>query len=198
MLEQYLSTYGYLAILLITFLEGESIVILAGVFAYQGLLELPMVAAAAFTGSFLGDQFYFSIGRRYGQPLLQRWPDMTARIEWAFRLLRRYETVFILSFRFIYGVRNVSPFVIGMSAIPRLKFILLNMLAAIVWALSFSIGGYYFGHALERVVGEHQAKVLWSLVGLVLVVGVVTLVRRTLRRRKLRQEAKAESGAATE
>lgn len=178
MIEEWLSTYGYLAILIITFLEGESIVILAGIAAYQGILNLEAVIACAIFGSFCGDQFYYTIGRRYGTPLLKRWPGLAGKIDWAFRLVRNYEVLFILSFRFIYGVRNVSPFVIAMSGVPRLKFMGLNLIAATLWALAFTFGGYFFGKALEKVMGEHQMKALAVLAVFAAAVAIFTLWRK--------------------
>ena len=185
MIEDLLSTYGYLAIILITFLEGESIVILAGVFASQGLMDLNLVVLSAVAGSFAGDQLYYTIGRHYGTPLLARWPHLGKKIDWAFRLVRRYEIPFILSFRFIYGVRNVSPFVIGMSGVRRIKFMSLNLIAACVWAGVFSFGGYYVGRALEEHLGEYKWHALTAFG--VLVVGgfLFAYVRKALAVRRV-------------
>ena len=182
-MQDYLDSYGYAAIVCLTFLEGETIVILAGIAAYQGYMNIYLVAAAAFAGSFSGDQLYFTLGRRYGSPLLDRWPEMSKKIDWAFDLVRRYETLYILSFRFVYGVRNVSPFVFGISGVSRLKFILLNSIAAAAWASAFAAGGFFFGHALEKALGEHQTKGLMILAGVGVIVGIVMLIRGKLKRK---------------
>lgn len=187
MLEELLSTYGYLAILVITFLEGETIVILAGVAAYQGYMDLWLVLLTALTGSFAGDQLYYTIGRRFGAPLLQKWPALENKADWAFKLLRRWEVPFILSFRFIYGVRNVSPFVIAIAGVPRLRFMGLNLMAAALWACAFTFGGYYFGRALEQMVGEHQALALAILAAVLSVVGMTVWWRRRQRLRTVEQ-----------
>lgn len=184
MTQELLSNYGYLAILIVTFLEGESIVILAGIAAYQGYMELPYVLLTAYAGSFMGDQLYFTIGRRFGVPLLERWPWLRTGTEWAFRLVRKHETLFILTFRFLYGIRNAAPFVIAMSGVPWLRFMALNLIAAGLWASAFSFGGYYFGKALERLLGEHQLTALFALVGAALAFAVVKYMRK--RRNKLR------------
>jgi membrane protein DedA with SNARE-associated domain len=195
-IAEWLSQYGYLAILVITFLEGESIVILAGIAAYQGILSLEWVIASAVVGSFCGDQFYYTIGRRYGAPLLKRWPTLEGKIAWAFRLVRKHEIPFILSFRFIYGVRNVSPFVIAMAGVPRVKFMSLNFIAAVLWALAFSLGGYYFGKALEELLGEHQYTALIVLAVLAIVIGLVTYIRkRRATKRALKGQKTAENGS---
>ena len=74
-LELLIENYGYLAILILTFFEGETIVILAGVAAHLGLLELQWVMLAALLGSFGGDQLWFYIGRRWGPQIIARRPS---------------------------------------------------------------------------------------------------------------------------
>lgn len=177
-IQDILTNYGYLLYPIIlgwTFLEGETIVLITGALAASGEYNINvwLLVLAAFLGSFAGDQTYFYIGRRYGTPLLKRWPSMTKRIDWAFKLVRTHEVLFILSFRFIYGVRNISPFVIGMSGVGRLKFALLNMVAALIWANTFAWGGYYLGQALEYWLGESK---MWVLGGFVAIAATWALI----------------------
>ncbi len=185
-IEDILINYGswlYPVILVWTFLEGETVVLITGALAAEGKYNISvwLLVTCAFLGSFAGDQTYFYIGRRYGTPLLKRWPKMTDRIEWAFRLVRNNETLFILSFRFIYGVRNISPFVIGMAGVSRLKFFFLNMIAAFVWANSFAWGGYFAGRALEAALGEYK---IYALLGFVLVAFAAAMFSTMRQRRK--------------
>ena len=65
-LEELVANYGYLAIVIGTFLEGETILVLGGFAAHRGFLELPWVMLCAFLGSMAGDQTFFYIGRRNG------------------------------------------------------------------------------------------------------------------------------------
>ena len=66
-LEIFVKTYGYWALLVGTFFEGETILIIGGITAHLGYLELPIVILIAFIGSFSGDQLYFFIGRMKGR-----------------------------------------------------------------------------------------------------------------------------------
>ena len=59
----------------------------------------------------------------------------------------------ILAVRFLYGLRTVLPFTIGMSAIPPLRFQLLNFAGAVLWSVRRR-GGYLFGHLVERMLGD--------------------------------------------
>src|SRR5260221_60358 len=97
----------------LTFIEGETFVLVAGFAAAQGLLNAPLLLLAAWLGSFAGDQCYFWIGRNFGLRLLSRRPIWRARVDSALGWIKRYDTWFILSFRFIYGVRNFSSFALG-------------------------------------------------------------------------------------
>jgi membrane protein DedA with SNARE-associated domain len=182
----------YLVILGWTFLEGETIVLITGALISGGDVHLSvwLLSLFAFFGSFGGDQAYFYIGRTYGSPLLARWPTMARKVEWAFRLLHRHENLFILSFRFIYGIRNVSPFVIGMSGVSRRKFLALNLTAAIIWANTFAWGGYYIGKALEKYLGESKVFALVAIV--VLAVGAA-LINWWRQRRKILAPATSQS-----
>jgi membrane protein DedA with SNARE-associated domain len=182
-LEGLLVEYGYWLIFATTFVEGESVVLIAGVAAAGQHMHLPWVILAAFVGSYLGDQLWFHVGRRYGHRLLQRFPRFQGPANRVFRLLERYDTGFILTFRFIYGVRNVTPFALGMSTVSALRFALLNFVAAGMWAVTFAGAGYLFGHAVIAVIGDMKAYIGYVLLALVL--GALGLwLHKILRRRR--------------
>ena len=130
-------TWFYLIAFIWTFLEGETVVLFAGFAAAQGLLNPVALLIATWLGSYSGDQGYFWLGRHFGRAILQRFPRWGAGVEAALRFLERYNTGFILSFRFIYGVRNLSSFAMGLSAVHWRRFCALNFLAAGLWAGSF-------------------------------------------------------------
>ena len=179
-LESIVDTYGYLAVLLGTFLEGETILVLGGFAAHRGYLALPWVIVAAFLGSLCGDQLFFFLGRKHSQAVLARRPAWKARADKANRLLERFRTPFILIFRFLYGLRSVSPFVIGMSSVPARQFILLNAIGALVWAVVVGTGGYLFGSALEIVIGNikhYELEALLAIAIIGLFVWIVHLYR---------------------
>lgn len=175
-----LEQWGYLIIIGWTFLEGETVVIVAGFLASQGILELNpwLIALCAFTGSFCSDQLFFTLGKYKGEAVLQRFPRMAKNTEKARRLMHKYETALILGFRFVYGVRNVTPILLSVSGVKHKKFFLLNMVGASVWALSFSFGGFYFGELINHFAEEHP-YLKYAILGgfILLIVGAVVLVR---------------------
>jgi membrane protein DedA with SNARE-associated domain len=146
--------WSYLITFAWTFFEGETFVLFAGFAAAQGLMSAPLLVVAAWLGSFVGDQCYFWIGRRFGLRVLARQPAWRSRVDTALGWLKKYDAGFILTFRFIYGVRNFSSFALGISGIDWRRFLVLNFIAAGLWATLFVGIGYVFGQTLERVLGE--------------------------------------------
>ena len=175
--EYLLRTYGYYIILFLTFLEGETIVIIAGMLAAKGLMNPYYIALTAFLGSWISDQLMFSLGKYKGHAILHRFPKLEARMDKASGLFRKYDTALILGFRFVYGVRNVTPIMLGLSGVSHRKFLALNFIGAGVWAAAFTAGGFFFGKLFGHVM-HNLGAVMLVLVGVIILVGgVVWFVR---------------------
>lgn len=140
--------WAYAAIVGATFLEGETLVIIAGALAHQGYMRLSLIIPCAFFGSVASDQLMFALGRRCGKPFLEARPALHARAMRATRLIEGHETLLIFGFRFLYGLRNVVPLLLGVRGVDPKKFLFLNVLGAAVWAVAFSVAGYAAGQAL--------------------------------------------------
>lgn len=167
-LPELIENYGYWVVFGGTLLEGESVLLLAGFAAYSGLLELHTVIGVATVGSFLGDQLWFLLGRTHGAKLLERFPKYAAPAARAEALLHKYHTPIILAVRFLYGLRTILPFTIGMSSIPTLRFQLLNFAGAVLWASSGAVAGYLFGNAIETFLGDFHRYEKYALAFLAL------------------------------
>ncbi len=177
-LTSLLSRYGYWAILVGAFVEGETIVVLGGFFAHRHILNLFGVIACAFIGSLAGDQLAYFVGRKFGTRVLDyrpRWRPAAARARLE---LERRGTFLLVSFRFFYGLRNAVPFVAGLAGVPPRRFIPLNALGALLWAPAISVLGYVFGRAVSRVLehAKHYEAIAFAVIGAVLL--VVFLVHR--------------------
>jgi len=175
----------YLVAFVWTFLEGETVIIFAGFAAAQGLVDPALLLAAAWLGSFAGDQCYFWLGRHFGVRLLDRFPRWRHGVDAALHWLERYDAGFILSFRFIYGVRNFSSFALGLSAVRWNRFLRLNFIAAGLWAASFVCVGYFLGHAFRAVLGDLARSFSLVMLGVfVMIGGGMWLMHRLQRRRR--------------
>jgi len=156
--------------------------VLGGVAARMGYLSLDRVIACGFIGSLTGDQLYFFLGRHHGNALLARRPAWQARSHRVLRLLERHQNLLILGFRFLYGLRSITPFVIGMSRVSWLRYTLLNIIGAGIWACVIGLAGYYFGQAVETVFGDIRRYEL-VLMGSILAIGALFWLMHAYRRR---------------
>lgn len=189
-MEALILRWGYLAVALGTFFEGETILIAAGAMAHRGLLSLWWVIGAAFVGSLAGDQLWFLLGRRYGQPFIEKRPKVQQRTALVEGWLRRYGTLFVLGFRFLYGLRSVTPVLLGASRYAPSRFLGLNAVGAALWAVSFGYLGYGVGASLTALLDRH-GRVEELLLAGAGVSAVVALL--SLRARRKRQRAAAAS-----
>ncbi|MDX9689387.1 MAG: DedA family protein [Proteobacteria bacterium] len=160
----------YLITFVWTALEGETFVIFAGLAAQRDLLDIRMLFFAAGFGSMLGDQIWFFTGRYFGRRILKRFPKIEPKLEKVFVALEKYSTSFILTYRFMYGLRNISALAIGMSPLPWKRFFVLNFIASFMWAFVFCGAGYAFGDLMERMGIADEESVNFEVRGIMITV----------------------------
>lgn len=197
LLYEYGPSIAYVLLLLGSFIEGESVVLTAGFLSYTKFLSFPVVVMISFFGSLISDQLLFHIGRVYTPSIFNKTEKWKKRSERAFNLLNRYHTGFILGFRFIYGIRIISPLLIGASGVSVKRFSVLNFIAAFIWAIvSSSIGwilGYFFSDKIElafKLVKNSQKILALTTIS---VLGLMSLIF-FLRKRRKQKLLKLETG----
>ncbi len=176
----YLSKYGYFGIAFGAFIEGETILLLAGYAAQQGMFDLRLVLLLGFAGAFAGDQLWFYLARRHGGQWLASRPDLVAKATNAKHLLERHATLFILSFRFIYGLRNLGAVAVALSDVTTRRFVALNAVAALLWSVLVIGAGYVFGEAAASLLDQLASlqKQFLALGGLLALAAIASIVLR--------------------
>jgi len=192
-IETLIVTHGYWLLAVGCFLEGETVLVLAGVAAHRGYLDPVAVVGLAAVAGFAGDQFYFFLGRRYGLAILDRFPAAKAGAPRVDALVVRYRTLVVPLLRFAYGVRTVGPIVVGTGRMPALEFAALNALGAVAWAILVGGAGYLFGQVVIAFLGKAKVieEVLFVAAAVVTVIALV--IYRRLRRRAARQADEARA-----
>ena len=181
MLQQFLQEFGYFALFLGTFFEGETILVLAGFLAFRGYMDLKLVMIVAFLGSYAGDQLWYFLGRKHGRKLLARKPRWQLMGDKALEHIRKHPDIWVLSFRFVYGLRSVMPVAIGLSGYPPLRFMLLNAVSALIWAAALAQAAFHLGTVLQTLLDDLARYELWILAAMALLGGGLWLRRRLKR-----------------
>lgn len=182
--QDIITNYGYYAVFLFACIEGEIALLAAGFLSRHGYLSIYMVIFTAFSGTVIFEQIVYFIGRLYGKEFLKKFPKFKDKARRAMAFLRKYNTVFIFMYRFIYGIRNISPLMIGIARVPKLKYAVLNILASIVWASSIASLGYFCASFLEQTssgVKIFQKLLFVLLLAFLLSVFVTFSIRRNKR-----------------
>jgi len=110
-----------------------------------------MIAAL---GAFIGDQFWFYIGHRYGQATLSRFPKLAKYADKIRPWLKGKSDWIAISSRFIYGTRTISPLLLSMNGYPARRFVVINSISASLWAVLVVGSGYLIGTGVEHFFGK--------------------------------------------
>ena len=175
-LSHYFSAFGPFVILAGAAFEGQTAVIAGGVIARNGVISPVLAILAAALGSGVLDYVLFVLGRSFrGSGFVRRVSRKPAFAK-ALGLIERYPIAFVLSFRFLYGLRAAGPVAVGMTQIPTLLFALLNALGALIWATVFVGLGYMFGPAVMTVINAVMAHLAPVAIGAAIIAVVAGLL----------------------
>ncbi|MBK5258501.1 MAG: DedA family protein [Thermoanaerobaculia bacterium] len=182
--EFLLEKFGYLAVFVGTFLEGEAILIAAGFFAERGYLNIVWVGIVAFLGSYVGHVFWFWLGRAHGVRILDRFPKMRQSFGKGIRLFERYGPAAIIITQWLYGLRITCAVIVGISKISVAKFLFYEAVSCAIWTAVITALGYYFGRAIEGVLGRVEHIEKYGLAAIVVIALSVWLYHRAKERRE--------------
>jgi membrane protein DedA with SNARE-associated domain len=182
-MEQLIKDYGYVVIFIVTLLEGETILLLGGFAAHQGYLNLQLAILTAFIGSTFGDQFFFHLAKWKGSYLVKKSVMLSRNFPKARKLVDRYGSLIVLVARYMYGIRTPLVMMCGLADMGALRFTILNIIAAAIWAISFGLIGYLFGKTAEIIVGD-IGRYENIVVGCVVLLATTLWVFRHMRKRR--------------
>lgn len=167
-MEEFLDEYGYLALLVGSFFEGETAILVASSLIHTGLFEIPWTILVAFTGSFVSDWLYYLIGRLNGKYFIEHRPALKAKLEPVRNFFHRHRIQILFTYRFLYGFRIIIPIVIGMSAVKPIQFLGYSLVTGLLWAASVNVTGYLIGYFLEVKTSVFEENILYIVPGFAL------------------------------
>lgn len=178
-----LQAFGPAAIFLGSGLEGQTVAIAGGVMARMGMMHWQWALASACAGTAVMDQILFFLGR-YGRStrLVKRMAGKPA-VARAMGFVESNPFAFVMSFRFVFGLRAAGPVVAGLSAMGIGVYTALNLAAAALWAALFTGGGFVFGETLQHWL-EHptlKSNLIAGALGLTVAAAFAVLTLRRAR-----------------
>lgn len=149
------------------FLPGDSLLVVAGLFAAAGKLQVALVMLAFFLGSVIGDSTGYWTGRVMGKTLFNRESSFIfkpSRVEKAKHFFEKYGVKTVVLARFVPIVRTFAPLVVGAAEMPYRTFLTFSIIGGALWISSMVLAGYFLGGVIERALGikleDHIEKVV--------------------------------------
>ncbi|CAN5160150.1 DedA family protein [soil metagenome] len=187
-IDHLISQYGLFGVFVGAGTEGEAAAVAGGLIAHRHLVPLWQVLAATYAGSLLAGQILFLVGRRFRDMSWVRKRTGAPAYAKIIRALERWPTSFILVYRFIFGVRTLTPLVLSSTKISVLRFSVINAIAAAIWTGVFVGLGYGFGKTVEHLFGHLPSTDHLILIG-GLVVAILMIGYGLHRRRQAKRAA---------
>jgi membrane protein DedA with SNARE-associated domain/diacylglycerol kinase family enzyme len=181
---------------------GETAVLVGGVVAARGEVELLPLIGLVWLAAAAGDLASFVAGHRLGRPFLERHgarlrlgPERLARVE---AFYAQHGGKAVLLGRFTGLIRAVSPFVAGASGLGLRRFLVWSLAGSLAWAATFTLVGYGFADSFADS-GETAARIALAAVLLVaLTYGAVAVLRSGRGGLGLRRAREAQDGERAE
>jgi membrane protein DedA with SNARE-associated domain len=183
-----LLVFGEAAFFIGFVLPGETAVIVAGVVASRGHVNVVLLCVLVVVAAIAGDSVGYAVGAQYGDRLLALKILRSRResLDRALDALSRRGLTYVFIGRFTAFLRAVIPGLAGMSRLHYRRFLAANAAGALAWGVLYTLLGYFAGHALDSI--EKYSG--WAASGLlVLFVAVMVVVLLRHRRRTARDDA---------
>lgn len=184
-MENLITNFGYPALFLGSFLEGESFLIAAGFLAKRGYLNLNLIIIVAMAGAYLADVTLYFLGRKKGPGIISKFPQVTIYYPKAKKLFDKYGMWAIFITRYLYGLRFASAAFFGLMRMRARNFLFLAFISCLLWSILIGSLGYMFGASLEVLIGQvkHYEKII---VVVIITLGItIWLIRRIIYNTKM-------------
>lgn len=183
-LANYINQYGYIAIGVFAFLEcslfvgifvpGESLIVIGGLFASRGNLDLVLLWAIAFICAYLGDIVGYIIGYVFGKKVVKtigkRFGYKEKHFQKAHDFFEKWGILAVIGGRFLSIFRALIPATVGTVKYSMSKFFIFDLIGSFLWVSTFVLIGYFAGeswHILEKYIAT--AGIVGFLLGVIIV-----------------------------
>jgi len=177
------------------FLPGDSLLVVSGLFAAAGKLNIALVLIAFFLGSVIGDSTGYWTGRAMGKTIFNREKSFIfkpSRVEKAKHFFEKYGVKTIVLARFVPIVRTFAPIVIGATEMPYAKFLTYSILGGALWIFSMVGLGYFVGGLIETAFGikleDHIEKVVIVVVLLSILPPIIEFAKSRFGKKDIQPE----------
>jgi membrane-associated protein len=161
------------------FLPGDSLLFAIGALSARpdSGINVWISAATLFAAAFLGDNVNYWVGRRCGQWLMTKFPNIIKPkyLDKTHAFFEKYGKKTIIIARFVPIVRTITPFVAGTGRMEYRRFISYSVIGSVLWIGLILPAGWFFGGM--EVVKKHFELVVLGIIGISLLPMVIEILK---------------------
>ncbi len=160
------------------FLPGDSLLFAVGAFAAADALNIYWAFLILVLAAVIGDSANYTVGKFFGEALLQKAGSRFLKKEYidrTHRFFEKYGGKTIVLARFVPIVRTFAPFVAGLGKMRYVYFFTYNVMGGILWVAIFVFGGFFFGNL--PFVRKNFTLVIFAIVVISILPGVIEFMR---------------------
>jgi membrane-associated protein len=181
------------------FLPGDSLLVTAGILATPKLdvLDIGWLHGILIPAAILGDAVNYWLGRRTGPRIFSREDSLVFKKAHLLRTQRfyaKYGAKTVVLARFLPIVRTFVPFAAGMAEMPYRRFLMFNVVGAVLWVSTMTLTGYLLASTIPDI-ESHLHLVIAIVIVVSFVPGIIEVIRE---RRRLKREAAVKAAGAVE
>lgn len=184
------------------FLPGDSLLVVAGLFAAAGKLNLWIMWISLFVAAVVGDAVGYYSGKKMGKAVFSRPKSRffnPNHLEKAHAFYEKYGGKTIIIARFVPIVRTFAPIVAGAANMTYKNFLFYNIFGGFLWVTSMLLAGYFLGGVVEQlarnVFGVEGFKLEDHIDKVVIIVVLLSILPMIIEYWKARRERKVLDAA---
>lgn len=181
------------------FLPGDSLLVVAGLFAAAGKLNLALLLGSLFIAAVVGDAVGYYTGAKLGPRLFSRQKSLLfkpSHLHKAHAFYEKYGGKTIIIARFVPIIRTFAPIVAGAAGMPYRSFVLFNVVGGFAWVFSMILTGYFLGNLLKSRFGiDLDEHIEWVVIIVVLLSLMPPFIEYLKSRREKARAARAADAA---
>lgn len=178
------------------FLPGDSLLVVAGLFAAAGKMNIFILLISLFVAGILGDLVGYLTGRRMGKTIFSRPKSRIFNPNHLLKAQKFYEKYggkTIILARFVPIVRTFAPIVAGAAEMPYRNFAVYNIFGSFLWIFSMLLAGYFLGGLVERAFGINLDEHIDKVVIVVVLLSILPIIFEYLKARRERKIPEADA-----
>ncbi len=168
------------------FLPGDSLLFMAGLFAFKGNLNFSILLILLFIAAVLGDNCNYWIGRKIGIKIFDFKLKGKALVKKEYLdnthlFFEKHGTKAIIMARFVPFVRTFAPFAAGIGKMDYKKYLLFDVIGGALWIGSLLTAGYLLGNV--DIIAKHVDIVCIGIVGISVLPILISVAKNKLQKK---------------